>query len=470
MGILKKFIQAMAFAIVLTWLTAPAALAATELPLEINQAYYLPTSTSITKVSVGNPAIADVAVVSDNELLVIGKGSGSTTLIVWTDDGIMQEFTVAVGGSNRSVEKAIERSIGISGVQVEKIGDKILLRGKVTNQYEKNTAENIAKLYGADVEDWLQMTNPSQIRIEAQIIEMSDTDAEKIGLQYSAATAITADTDTGFRTVTLGSSGVYQAGEDFVGEHDTQNWIINHFSHINATVNALISTGKAKILSRPSISTMSGEKANILIGGEIPVPISDQNGNITVEWKKYGIQLNIEPNVDQDNNITSKVHASISNLDYSNAVKLQGGFTMPGLTSREAEAVVNVPSGMTMAIGGLLNSTDSKQIEKVPLLGNIPIIGEFFKNTVNNTDKREMIVLITPTLVNETTPARMTPNMDEYYKSSREEDKNNRAVELNPVPQDVKAGETAQQPADDSLLGKYLDHSVLTKPAAEAAK
>lgn len=143
---------------------------------------------------------------------------------------------------------------------------------------------------------------------------------------------------------------------------------------------------------------------------------------------------------------------------------------MPGLTSREAEAVVNVPSGMTMAIGGLLNSTDSKQIEKVPLLGNIPIIGEFFKNTVNNTDKREMIVLITPTLVNETTPARMTPNMDEYYKSSREEDKNNRAVELNPVPQDVKAGETAQQPADDSLLGKYLDHSVLTKPAAEAAK
>lgn len=224
---------------------------------------------------------------------------------------------------------------------------------------------------------------------------------------------------------------------------------------MNVTLQALINEGKARILSRPSITTMSGKTANILIGGRIPIPVSDGNGNVSIDWHEYGVKLNIEPVVDSEDKITSKVHAEVSTLDYSHGVKIDS-FSVPGIATREAESEVNVRSGMTMAIGGLINSEDAKIVSKIPLLGDLPIIGRFFRHTSNTRDKRELIILITPTLVADDTPAPMSRRMKESYEEIERVARNRELVETGkPVPQGTDAEERdlwGEKPGDDDTI------------------
>ena len=249
----------------------------------------------------------------------------------------------------------------------------------------------------------------------------------------------------------MGDTGRFNMGQDFTnGGTNAKFW--NHIANINASLQALVTDGKARILSRPNITTMSGEKASILIGGKIPIPKSDSNGQISIDWTDYGIKLTVEPVVDQDNNVTSKVKAEVSALDYAHQVTTSVG-TVPAISTREAEARLNVPSGMTMAIGGLLNMEDGKTITKVPLLGDIPVLGQFFRHTATTHDKRELIILITPKIVNETTPARMSDKFKGLYDEGRTAAEQRQQVDLNarekaadtgakPVPSTGKSGTT----------------------------
>lgn len=419
-------------------LAAPAVQAAQPLHIGLNESRYLEVG-GLNRVAVGNPAVADVQLISGNELLVVGKKAGSTTLLVWGGGG-RQEYVVVVSGADAGLSEAIQNAIGLPGVTVQMVQDKILLKGVVMNQYEKDMALKIASLYVGDddvktstsntdskssnnaaastadktnskIIDMLQMAKPSQIRLEAQIIEISSKNTADFGIEYGSYTD-----DAG--ATKMGPSGTFYGGENW-NTRDWGGWLVRHTAQINATVRALVSQGKARILSRPSISTMSGEKAKILIGGSIPVPVSN-DGSISIEWREYGVKLNIEPVVDSMDKITSKVHAEVSTLDYSHAVT-ENGFTIPALASREAESVIHVSNGMTMVIGGLLNSEESKTVSKIPLLGNIPILGEFFKYTNTSRDKRELIVLITPHLVGEDTQARMSDKMKQAFNESQTE-------------------------------------------------
>ncbi len=418
-------------------LAAPAVHAAQPLNLGLNESRYMEIS-GLNRVAVGNPEVADVQLISGSELLLIGKKAGSTSLLVW-GGGARQEYLVTVSGADSGLAAAIQNSIGLPGVTVQMVGDKILLKGVVVNQYEKDLALKIAALYvgetaststtgsnsnGADnaaasaadktsgkIIDLLQMANPSQIRLEAQIIEIASSDAKDLGFQYGSYSDSADSTN-------ITAPGAFYGGESWQ-TRDWGGWLVRHTALINGTLRALVTQGKARVLSRPSISTMSGEKAKILIGGSIPVPTSE-DGSVTIQWREYGVKLDIEPVVDEMEKITSKVHAEVSTLDYSHAVQ-ENGFTIPALSTREAESVIHVSSGMTMVIGGLLNSEDSKTITKIPLLGNIPIIGEFFKYTSKSRDKRELIILITPNLVNENTRAGMSDRMKQTFNEGQTE-------------------------------------------------
>jgi pilus assembly protein CpaC len=377
------------------------------LAMDVNQSSYLNLDAEITRVAIANPAIADVTVISKTELLVVAKQEGTTTLYIWTG-GAHQEYAVNVQNHDSQTAASIAKLIGSPGVAVEKIGDKILLTGSVENQLGKNRAEKIAEIYGAKVVNLLEMTHPSQIRIEAKIVEISTDKVKKLGIQYANASDV--DTETGI--VTIGSTGILALGQSF-GNKGSGGSERPGYANINATLQALITDGTAQILSQPSIVTMSGEKANILIGGEIPVPMSNSEGQITVEWREYGIKLHIEPQVNAQNMITSKVQAEVSTLDSSSAaaINLSNGLSIPALRSRKAETVIHLSSGSTMAIGGLLNSEEGKQITKFPFLGDLPILGRFFRSTSTSKERKEIIILITPTLVDETTPAAMSPDM-----------------------------------------------------------
>ena len=205
-------------------------------------------------------------------------------------------------------------------------------------------------------------------------------------------------------------------------------WFFTHRDSIDFTLHALIEKGKARVLSRPYITTMSGEAASIHIGGEIPIQVVD-DGSVGVIYKDYGIILNIVSTVDARNKITSSVTAIVSDVDTSYSTS-----NGVGLSTREATAVVSLDSGETMVIGGLINSEDSKSISKIPLLGDIPIIGEFFKHTTKSKERRELIILITPTLINNNTPAKMSNDMENLYDEGRQDKSDLNDVDLNAGP------------------------------------
>ncbi len=439
------------------------ACAAEPVEVSLNESKYMAAS-GITRLAVGNPAIADVQLLSSGDFLLVGKKAGTTSLIVWSDGGRRTEYTVYVAGNDRGMASAIQDAIGYPKVHVQMIEDRVMLRGKVENQYEHDTALKIAGLYtggdGSGVIDLLEMEHPSQIRLEAQIIEINSDYTKNLGIQYWSQTpgsnsnsgSSTGNSNSG---ITVGTAGLFYGGEDFSSNRKHGGWLGSHVANVNVTLQALINEGKARILSRPSITTMSGKAANILIGGRIPIPVSDGNGNVSIDWHEYGMKLNIEPVVDSEDKITSKVHAEVSTLDYSHGVKIDS-FSVPGIATREAESEVNVRSGMTMAIGGLINSEDAKIVSKIPLLGDLPIIGRFFRHTSNTRDKREVIILITPTLVADDTPAPMSRRMKESYEEIERTARNRELVEIGkPVPQGTDAEERdlwGEKPGDDDTI------------------
>lgn len=432
------------------------ACAAEPVEVSLNESKYMAAS-GITRLAVGNPAIADVQLLSSGDFLLVGKKAGTTSLIVWSDGGRRTEYTVYVAGNDRGMASAIQDAIGYPKVHVQMMKDRVMLRGKVENQYEHDVALKIAGLYtGGDesgVIDLLEMEHPSQIRLEAQIIEIGSNYAKDLGIQYWSQTPEKQDeTTTG---ITVGTAGIFYGGEDFSSSRKHGGWLGSHVANVNVTLQALINQGKARILSRPSITTLSGKNANILIGGRIPVPISDGNGNVSVDWREYGIRLNIEPKVDSEDKITSKVHAEVSTLDKASSVKIDS-YSIPGILSREADTEVNVHSGMTMVIGGLINSEDSKSISKIPLLGDLPIIGRFFQHTSKSRDKRELIILITPTLVSDDTPSPMSQRMKASYEEVERIARNREQVKTNqPVPQGTDTEERdlwGEKPGDDDTI------------------
>ena len=258
-------------------LSAPIAMAATPLNVSVNESRYVQEA-GLNRVAVGNPEIADVQLLSARDFLLVGKKAGSTSLLVWGANG-RQEYLVTVTGENSGLAAMIEKAINLPGVTVQMVGNKILLRGTVMNQYEKDLALKVAGLYtgttpttasgegsaakavdktGGNVIDLLQMAHPAQIRLEAQVIEISSSNKKDLGIQYGTRNGADGDTK-------IDAEGTIYAGEDW-NTRGWGGWLVRHSSTINASLKALITQGKARVLSRPNISTLSGEKAKILIG------------------------------------------------------------------------------------------------------------------------------------------------------------------------------------------------------------
>lgn len=568
---LKKFLLTAAACT----LISPTAQAESE-TLTINQktSHYMDMGQLIKRIAVGNPTIATVVQLPDSasEFLIVTKDvKGSTTLLVWTADGVRHEYLIVVSKEDPGQAMLIEQAINLPDVHVKMIDDRILLTGSVENQYEKNYALQTARLFinggtdssllvgsgfnmdldtqeakstssndleasksetGGVIIDLLQIRHPTQIRLEAQIIEINSDNAKDLGLQYgqtgsggifsfgedyarvntqisesystdgsgsynsgNSNTFSGSNTDsysgnntntysgsrtnsysgsntdsytsnnsmtntTGDNTLTTnrttGNNGNYTGGynNSYTGgrnntysngydnsygngynnsyndsinrsfsrminsswydmvqfSNNPLKWITQHFAPINATLNLLVSQNKAKILSRPSVMTLSGEQATIQIGGQIPYTAKSSEGWST-EFKDYGIILQFKPIVDAQNRINSMIHAEVSNINGSTS---DG---QPILATRRADSVINLSSGSPIVIGGLMDSSETKTITKIPLLGDIPIIGEFFKHTSRSRDKREIIIVVTPYLVgeDENSQTMMSKPMREWY-------------------------------------------------------
>ena len=494
--------------------------AADLLSVGVHSSRYVSMPTSIIRIAVGDPEIATVVKVpsSNSEFLVVAHKAGTTSLFVWGADGARYEYIVGVSPEDEGQAKVIESVIGLPGVRVKMVDGKVLLTGTVENQYERNFAVRTAQLFvksdmsangnlsvgsnanmrmqaqssdndsrsgaiggnnvsatGAVI-DLLHLRHPSQIRLEAQVVAINPTDNSDMGFVYGSSTG----------SDLISSPGVFYGGQSYGSGGTTTfrnnpwKWLTEHHSDINMALRALVTQNKAKILSRPSITTMSGEEAVIQVGGEIPYTTRDKNGNPTTEFKDYGIILQFKPLVDAENRIVSSIHTEVS-MPSGETVDNQ-----PILDKRRADAVVTATSGSTMVIGGLMDSREYKVVRKFPFLGDIPIIGEFFKYTSKSRNRQELIILVTPRLVDENSAsqAEMTTDMREFYKKGQQEKAAMKKVDLNEenAAAEKTAEEAVEEPAattveregdnsrqvatemaQESVLDKYLNHDVLTK-------
>ena len=495
------------------FLMAPSPVFASELiSVDMHSSRCMAMPDSIVQIAVGDPEIATVVEVpsSSNEFLLVAHKAGTTTLFVWTASGSRYDYVVGVSPEDAGQAKVIEHAINLPDVHVKMADGKIMLTGTVRNQYERNYAVRTAQLFVRDndngslsvgsntnmklntqsslsrsssgrtvggseiagdgsVIDLLHMTHPSQIRLEAQVIAINPSDSKNLGVVYGSST------DSALFT----SPGVFYMGEsygsgDTTFAHNPWQWLTDRHGRINIGISALVSQGKAKILSRPSITTMSGEEALIQVGGRIPYVNRDNNGSYT-DFEDYGIILQFKPIVDEENRIVSSVHTEVS-MPNGEAVNGQ-----PIIEIKRADSVVTVPSGSTMVIGGLMDSRDIKSVKKFPFLGDIPVIGEFFKYTSHSKDKQELIILVTPHLVDEyeSSKARMTPEMERAYRQGQREEAAKKDVDLLAPPEesqdknysyDEREEKTSnvsspqdETASDGSMLGKYLNREALPK-------
>jgi len=450
------------------------------LRVELNTSHYMAMPSPIQRIAVGNPEIATVVQIpgSDSEFLIVAHRTGTTSLFIWSAYGERFEYIVGVSPEDRGQAKLIESTIGLPDVRVKLVDGKVLLTGTVRDQYERNYAVQTARLYvksmgnsslsvGSNVNmgletqkadsaeslrvggaasegdgnviDLLHMRYPAQIRLEAQVIAINPEEKKNLGLQYTGALSSGDDFSSAY-------SGVFLGGESY----KSGGGATPYRNDINAVLQALVTQSKAKILSRPSITTMSGEAAVIQVGGEIPYTTRDRDGIARTEYKDYGIILQFRPVVDAENRIVSSIHAEISK---PNGETVDG---QPVLERRRTDSVVTVSPGTTMVIGGLMDSSESKTVSKIPFLGDIPVIGEFFKYTATTKDKQELAVLITPYLVDENnlSSTRMSRDMKEYYEKGQAEHLEKEIVDVNEPP---AAEEEAKPEQDDgSILKKYL--------------
>lgn len=403
---LRNSILALSFCTTAWMMPSDVAWAATEIIIDVNQSQVMNVDGGISRVAIANPAIADVTVTSGQQMIIVAKGVGSTSLYVWDGGGARHDYSVVITNQDVATGSAIQHIIGYPSVKVDKIGGKILLTGKVKDQVQQQRAESIAKMYGSDVVNMLTMSNPLQVRIEAKIVEILKNKEKDLGIKWGNAESI--DTTTGVVSVNAGSFSFGQDSSNSYWNKPLGN--LGGIASINANLNLLIGNGDAKILSRPHIVTMSGEKASILIGGEMPVPSTNSNGSTNTEWKQYGIGLDMAPVANEDGMITSKVKATVSTLSEAAATNINGTY-LKGLSERTAETVISLHSGDTMVIGGLMDSEDVKSVSKIPLLGDIPVLGAFFRSVTHTNTDRELLILITPTLVDTDTTTRVSDEM-----------------------------------------------------------
>ncbi|MBQ4212194.1 MAG: pilus assembly protein N-terminal domain-containing protein [Selenomonas sp.] len=491
--------------------------AAELLSVGVHSSRYVSMPTSITRIAVGDPEIATIVRVpsSRTEFLVVAHKAGTTSLFVWGADGARYEYIVGVSPEDEGQAKVIESAIGLPGVRVKMVDGKVLLTGTVENQYERNYAMRTAQLFVKDdtsgnlsvgsnanmrlqaqtadknsrsgsvggntyssagsVIDLLHLRHPSQIKLEAQVVAINPTENSDLGFVYGSGTG----------SDLISSPGVFYGGQSYGSGGSTTfrnnpwTWLTEHHSDINVALRALVTQNRAKILSRPSITTMSGEEAVIQVGGEIPYTTRDKNGNPTTEFKDYGIILQFKPLVDAENRIVSSIHTEVS---------MPSGETIdnqPILDKRRADAVVTATSGSTMVIGGLMDSREYKVVRKFPFLGDIPIIGEFFKYTSKSRNRQELIILVTPRLVDENSAskAEMTNDMHKFYQKGQQEKAAMKKVDLNEesaaaekkteeaVEEKASAvnregddsRQVASEMASESVLDKYLNRDVLKK-------
>jgi len=346
---------------------------------------------SITRVSVADENIAYQIPLPPNQILVNAVGVGSTSLIVWGRTGPPRLYTVEVTADIASLQRQIDDLFPDAGLSVASTGSSVVLSGEVRDPAVVRKALELANTQGIAVVNNVDSPAPEQILLKVEFAEVSRSTLREVGgdlvrILNPARLDGAFDKDDTHQIETV--------SEGFV-----TLLIQNDNARLDAIIRALKNTGEFRSLAKPNLVTREGQEATFLAGGEFPFPTIQGGGNnsnaVTITWKEYGVRLNFTPTITNSGNIRLKVAPEVSSLDFANGLTFQG-FNIPSILARRVETDVELAPGQTLAIGGLLDNTMVEDVDKIPLLGDIPILGFFFRSKQNRQDRRELLVLVTP--------------------------------------------------------------------------
>ena len=359
---------------------------------------------NIKRVSIGHPDIVNVKKINDNELLFTGLKPGVTDLRLWSKDNTEKEYLLRITNPwLQTLETAKNVVEDIEGVSAREENGVIYIEGRLfrerdatfINELKKKLQSEISKGYVIFRVEEPSVNIKAMIMLDVKVVEVRRNNLKDIGIEWSRFF-------NGPFYEILGEfegSGSFNKFSSFFG-FGLDDDGFNPATEINSTIRLLQEKGLARMLAQPKLVTRSGSTAEFVSGGEVPVPLVDQRtGNITVLYKKYGVILNIEPFSDPDGFIAARVEVEVSDIDDAVTV-----LNIPGFITRRTESEVNMRSGQTLVISGMLNHNKSKTIGKMPGLGSIPILGELFKTRRFNQAKTELVIFVTPSLIDIDSP------------------------------------------------------------------
>jgi pilus assembly protein CpaC len=381
------------------------------------------TEDALRRVSVTNADIASAAIITPNHVLVHGHQTGTVTLILWNQLDVPTTYDLVVELDVAAARETLQRMFPGEGIDLSQSGDAIVLTGNVSSPEVASRALALAGTLGQNVVDLTTTSeNRQTILLEVRFAEVDRTAIHEFGLNLFSTGA--ANTPGAITTGQFG--GISSAGTGFGGGVEvsgsqaefTLSDALNVFMFrpdldIGTAIHALEQQSLLEILAEPTVLARNGTEASFLAGGEFPFPVVQAGAgtsSVSIEFKEFGVRLNFLPNILDDGTISMRVTPEVSALDYSNALSISG-FLVPALSTRRADAEVDLRPGQTFAIAGLIDQRLTEAALKVPILGDIPILGRIFRSHASNESRTELLVMVTPRFVDALEPGE-APTLD----------------------------------------------------------
>jgi pilus assembly protein CpaC len=371
------------------------------------------TDFDISRIAVTNPAVADAVVVQPREILIDGKSAGTVSLIIW---GATQreQYDLVVDQGVPSLQRQLNALFPGEDIHVSASDEAVILSGQVSSNAVVLRSGEIAQASAskAKVINMLQLPGGSesqQVILQVRFAEVNRRALTELGaslfLTRPEASGLSSTQQFPAPSIDKGAPG---AADDLVFSDFLNLFFFHRSSGVGAVIKALKTRGFFQSLAEPNLIAYNGQEASFLAGGEIPVPVvQGNNGSVTVQYKEFGIRLTFRPTIAGDV-IRLKVRPEVSTLDFGNGITLSG-FRIPALSTRRAETDVELRDGQSFVIAGLLDNLTQETSSEVPILSRLPIIGNFFKSKSDRTERTELMVLITPRLVQPLDPDEVPP-------------------------------------------------------------
>ncbi|PCI33365.1 MAG: hypothetical protein COB54_03420 [Alphaproteobacteria bacterium] len=397
--------------LVFTMIGTAAAVEAEQKNIEVGKGTLIRFTEPVNNVFLANSGVADLQVKSPTLVYVFGKSQGETNLYAVTaDDRVIYEGTISVNHNLGSLEAALHHVLPDASIQVKSYEGLLVLTGHVDNPTEAEDARRMAEEFigkKSTIINKLEIATPVQVNLRVRIAEIGRDTKKQLGFNWenlfaSGSTAIGMIQGANVVNLIPDPLGLPNSlVKEFAVQGRGVNSLFGGFKSgnfdINFIIDALETEGVLSILAEPNLTTQSGEPAYFLAGGEYPVPTLD-DGQVVIEFKKFGVSLEFTPVVLNNGQINMRIKPEVSQLSSNGAITLQG-FNIPALSTRRVETTVELGSGQSFAIAGLLQNSVTHDLEKFPWLGDLPVLGALFRSSEFRRQETELVIIVTPYIV-----------------------------------------------------------------------